>query len=121
MERRQFVTAGALTAVSASRAAGANERVIVALIGCGGRGRQVMRGLLEEPGTELAAACDVYLPNAERASNDLAGGRAKTLQDFRRLLEIKDVLCKCRLDVWSPARYTKPKGISRRCNWNRSF
>jgi predicted dehydrogenase len=91
MQRRQFVTAGALTAVSASRVAGANDRVVVALIGCGGRGRLVMRGLLQEPGTELAAAGDVYLPNAERASNDLAGGRAKTLQDFRRLLEVKDV------------------------------
>ena len=50
-----------------------------------------MRGLLQAPNTELAAACDVYHPNADRAANDLAGGRAQKLQDFRRLLEIKEV------------------------------
>jgi predicted dehydrogenase len=91
MERRDFVAATAWTALSASRVLGANDRVIVGLIGCGGRGRLVMRGLLQAPQTELAAACDVYDPNAERASKDLAGGRARTLKDFRRLLEIKEV------------------------------
>ena len=66
-------------------------RYPVGLIGCGGRGRLVMRGLLQAPDTDLAAVCDVYDPNAERASRDLAGGRAKTLKDFRRLLEMKEV------------------------------
>jgi predicted dehydrogenase len=91
MERRDFIGAAAWTALSASRVMGANDRVIVGLIGCGGRGRLVMRGLLQAPQTELAAACDVYDPNAERAARDLAGGRAQTLRDFRRLLEIKEV------------------------------
>ena len=91
MERRDFVAATAWSALSASRILGANDRVIVGLVGCGGRGRQVMRGLLQAPNTELAVACDVYDPNAERAANDLAGGHAKTLKDFRRLLDIKEV------------------------------
>ena len=91
MERREFVRTAAVTALSASRVFGANERVIVGLIGCGGRGRQVMHGLLQAPDTELAATCDVYDPNAERASKDLSGGHAKTIKDFRRLLEMKEV------------------------------
>ena len=51
MERRDFVAATAWTALSASRVLGANDRVIVGLIGCGGRGRLVMRGLLQAPQT----------------------------------------------------------------------
>lgn len=91
MERREFVAAAVGTAISQSRVLGANERLVVGLIGCGGRGRFVMRGLLQAPGTELVAACDVFDPNAQRASRDLSGGRAKTIKDFRRLLEMKDV------------------------------
>jgi predicted dehydrogenase len=91
MERREFVAAAFGTAVSASRVLGANDRVLVGLVGCGGRGRQVMRGMLEAPNTELAATCDVYDTNAERASRDLSQSRAKTIKDFRRLLEIKEV------------------------------
>jgi predicted dehydrogenase len=91
MQRREFVAATAWTALSAARVLGANDRVVVGLVGCGGRGRLVMRGLLQAPGTELAAACDVYDANAERASQDLSGGRAQTLKDFRRLLDMKEV------------------------------
>jgi hypothetical protein len=34
MERREFIAATAWTALSASRVFGANERVIVGLVGC---------------------------------------------------------------------------------------
>jgi predicted dehydrogenase len=91
MERRDFLTASAWTALSASRVMGANERVTLGLVGCGGRGRQVMRGMLQAPNTILAATCDVYDTNAQRAAKELTGGQAKTLRDFRRLLEIKEV------------------------------
>ncbi|MFN7998259.1 MAG: Gfo/Idh/MocA family oxidoreductase [Bryobacteraceae bacterium] len=91
MERRDFIGAGAWTALSAARVFGANDRVVVGMVGCGGRGRQVMRGMLQSPNTHLAAACDVYDPNAERAAKELSNGQARTLKDFRRLLEMKDV------------------------------
>ncbi len=91
MERRDFIAATAWTALSASRVRGANDRALVGLIGCGGRGREVMRGMLQAPNTELAAACDVYDTNAQRAAQDLSGGRAKSVKDFRRLLEMREV------------------------------
>ncbi|MGA2135372.1 MAG: Gfo/Idh/MocA family oxidoreductase [Bryobacteraceae bacterium] len=95
MERRQFVQnvtgAAAWTALSASRVLGANDRVQVGIIGCGGRGRTVMREMLRAPNTSLAAACDVYDTNAQRAATDLSGGQAKTLGDFRRLLEMRAI------------------------------
>ena len=41
---------GAWTALSQDRVPGANERVNVAIIGCGGRGRFVLRVMMEEGG-----------------------------------------------------------------------
>jgi predicted dehydrogenase len=87
----QSAGAAAWTALSAGKVLGANERVRVALIGCGGRGRLVMRGMLGAPQTELVAACDVYDPHAQQASMDMAGGKAQTFRDFRKLLERSDV------------------------------
>ncbi|MBZ5596465.1 MAG: Gfo/Idh/MocA family oxidoreductase [Acidobacteriia bacterium] len=89
MHRRQFLTSAA-TALAAGRAMGANDRVRVGLIGCGGRGRYVAGLMREAPGVEYVAAADVYLPNAERA-RQWAGPNARAFQDFRQLLDQKDV------------------------------
>jgi len=95
MKRREFVRnatgAAAWTALSASRVLGANDRVTLGIIGCGGRGRLVMREMLRAPDTSLAATCDVYDTNAERGSHEFSGGQAKTVKDFRRLLEMKEI------------------------------
>jgi predicted dehydrogenase len=88
MQRRQFLTAAGLLA--AQRVMGANDHVTVGLIGCGGRGRYVAGLMREAPGVEFAATADVYLPNAERAK-EWAGPSATAYQDFRRLLERKDI------------------------------
>src|SRR5690349_73285 len=83
MERRHFIAGW--TALSASRVLGANDRVGLAIIGCGGRGRMVMHEMLRAPNTELVAAADVYDTNAARA------GAAKTFRDFRRVFELREV------------------------------
>ncbi|MCW5964283.1 MAG: Gfo/Idh/MocA family oxidoreductase [Bryobacterales bacterium] len=85
MKRRQFVA----TALAASQVLGANERVRLALIGCGGRGRYVAGFAKEHPNAAFVATADVYLPNAEAAAGQL--GATTPLQDFRRLLDRKDV------------------------------
>ncbi|MBA3442185.1 MAG: Gfo/Idh/MocA family oxidoreductase, partial [Pyrinomonadaceae bacterium] len=96
MRRREFIkqaiqnTALISTAISAKRVLGANERVVVGLIGCGGRGRNVAKLMREVPGVEFAAVCDVYEPNAASAK-EWAGQRARVFKDFRKLLEDKDV------------------------------
>ena len=77
-------------AASAGRVLGANDRVVVGMIGCGGRGRYVARGMREAPNAEFGATADVYLPNAEKA-REWAGPQAKAFQDFRRLLELKNI------------------------------
>lgn len=77
-----------MTAASAARIAGANERVRIGVIGCGGRGRYVARWM-REAGAQITGAADVYLPNAERLKEE-SGGDCATYQDFRRMLERAD-------------------------------
>lgn len=88
--RRRFLTLAPVVGAAARRVLGANERVVVGLIGCGGRGRYVARLMREVSGVEFAAVCDVYAPNAE-AARQWAGGNARAYKDFRHLLERKDI------------------------------
>jgi predicted dehydrogenase len=97
MKRREFINravSGAAvistTAASAKRILGANGRVRLGLIGCGGRGMQVANLMRQAPGAEYVAVCDVYEPNALRA-REWAGASARAFGDFRKLLESKDV------------------------------
>jgi len=56
MRRRSFVKTSGLgmTALSTQRILGANDRVNIALIGCGGRGRGVARSMREAPNVASA-------------------------------------------------------------------
>src|SRR5688572_20355681 len=90
MERRDFVKASGLTALSASRILGANDRLNIGLIGCGGRGRYVARLMREAPNVAYTAVADVYRTNGELA-REWAGADAKYFADFRKLLDLKEV------------------------------
>jgi len=94
MTRRDFSrTAAGLAAASAlstSRILGANDRVRVGLIGSGGRGRQDWGNFLKQPSVEPVAVCDVYEPFLNKGL-EMTQARAKPYQDFRRLLEQKDI------------------------------
>src|SRR6185312_6982183 len=97
MKRRQFIKRMAQTAavvstsaLSAQRVFGANERVRVGLIGCGGRGMFDAKLMRDVPNVEFAAVCDLYPQHLARAK-EWAGTTAKEYKDFRRLLEQKDV------------------------------
>jgi len=96
MKRRAFlknVAGVSLLAAAPSWGAdhvdGANERVRLGVIGCGGRGRFVARHLVEA-GAQLVALCDVYEINL-RAAHQEVGGSCRCLQDFRRVPEQRDV------------------------------
>jgi predicted dehydrogenase len=96
MRRRDFlaatVGAGAcsFSALSYGQIAGANNRVRVALIGCGSRGITVARLMREAPDTHFVAVCDVYRANADRAKQ-WAGEGATAYGDFRRALDRQDI------------------------------
>ncbi|MHC1763077.1 MAG: Gfo/Idh/MocA family protein [Verrucomicrobiia bacterium] len=98
MKRRRFIqqllqtatVAGTADAFSTSRVLGANDRVQVALIGCGGRGMLVAKLMQAVPGVEVAAVCDVYDQRA-LAAQAWAGPGCKTFRDFRRVLELPQI------------------------------
>jgi predicted dehydrogenase len=97
VQRRQFIQRAAQTAAVASASAlsfgqilGANERVHVGLIGCGGRGMAVARLMRAVPNVTFAAVCDVYEPHAA-AAKEWAGSGCRSYRDFRDLLRQKDI------------------------------
>jgi predicted dehydrogenase len=85
--------AAALTAVSYSRAFGANDRVNLAFIGVGNRGDQLLDAFLVHKDMNASAVCDVYKPYlpAAAAKIEKAGGGAKSFHDYRTLLAEKDI------------------------------
>jgi len=92
-DRRTFsktLAGGAYMALNASRVLGANDRIGVGIIGCGGQGSGNWRNFLAQPDVTPVAVCDVFQPNRERAA---ASSKEKVAQykDFRQLLDNKDV------------------------------
>jgi predicted dehydrogenase len=89
--RRSFLVAGGLTALSASRAVGANDTIRIGVIGCGGR---MMRGDLAAAeaggGFALVAGCDVYAPRREEV-HARSNNQATTHLDYRELLDKQNV------------------------------
>jgi predicted dehydrogenase len=94
LTRRGFFGAAAVaasTARSYSQVAGANQRLRVGVIGCGGQAAGHMQDLVkmkDSDQVEIAAVCDLFDKRAERAAK-VTGGRI--VKDYRRLLESKDV------------------------------
>lgn len=76
-----------MAAASAARVAGANSRLRIALVGCGGRGRSVAAKMAAVEGVEYGYFCDVYDRQAESAREELAGGSGKVGRDYRRVID----------------------------------
>lgn len=94
IERREFLKQAAASAVvgltlSPSRVLGANERVRLGIIGPGARGQELMKEFLRLPNVEFVAAADVYTRRREEAKQ--LAPAAKTFDDHRRLLDLKDL------------------------------
>src|SRR5687767_7342572 len=100
MDRRTFLKRGLQSAAAlglgapavfaAGRVLGANDRVRLAVIGVGGRGRVHFKNFRDwsrkpEKKLELIAACDVWDVRAQEAAAS-AGPEVKTYRDYRELL-----------------------------------
>jgi predicted dehydrogenase len=81
-------------AASQDRIAGANRRVRIALIGCGGQGNADLR-LALRLGAQLVALCDVddeqVTKTAQRVDREFTQKPDLTTRDFRRVLDRKDI------------------------------
>src|SRR6266568_198427 len=92
--RRDFVkqsvlSAAAFLAYPPARVLGANDRVRVGMIGVGGRGQELLNQVLELRDIQLVAIADIYSRRREEAKKAAPG--ILTLDDHRRLLDMKDV------------------------------
>lgn len=92
LTRREFQAAAvAVSAASYAQVPGANERLRLGVIGCGGMATAHMNRLVEmrEPDNlEIVAVSDVYQPRLEKAAA-LTGG--KPMKDYRQLLDDKSI------------------------------
>jgi predicted dehydrogenase len=96
LTRRTFTRAGVaatlgLRALEAARAAGANDRIRLGVIGTGNRGCQVLQFFLKHPDVEVPMLCDVSRSTVEAANAKFLGGRAEVCGDFRKLLDRQDI------------------------------
>ena len=72
MTRREFVGTSAASALSYSQVIGANERLRIGVIGCGGQATEHMRNLVKMRDTDncdVIAVCDVFDKRAEQAAS----------------------------------------------------
>jgi len=97
LSRREFtqaaVASGAgtvMTASSASRVYGANDRIRLGFIGLGNRGDQVLAAFLEHKDCEVAAICDIYQPYLDHAAKKI-GTAPKQFSDYRKMLARPDI------------------------------
>ena len=107
LTRRDFLGATAGMAVLSTTSAagawrrvqGANNRVRLALIGCGSRGSQVADFFLRHEDAQYVAACDVFKERLDarvaafgKSANPVQGGTSvEAVDDYRRILDRKDV------------------------------
>jgi predicted dehydrogenase len=90
--RRSFVGAGAaaITAAGWQRVRGANERIGVGFIGYGLIGKRHLLDFQAQPDAELVAVAEAHRGRRAEATSQI-GGSAKGYDDFRRLLDDKNV------------------------------
>jgi predicted dehydrogenase len=100
MDRRSFLgtaAAAGLTAASVANrasAAGANQTILVGVMGTGGRGTEHAKSFSKLFGVEVAYVCDVDAARAGKAAQEVekTGKPApKTVGDFRRMLDDKSI------------------------------
>ena len=99
--RRSFLASTALgstvpmTAASASRVLGANDRIRLGLIGCGGMGRGDLRDMLRAGDTEAVALCDVDESQIAKTERDVTSDFDQRpdlrTADFRRVVDRDDI------------------------------
>ena len=93
LKRTAAAAAGTTLFLGGQKAHGSfspNEKIVVALVGCGGMGNAHLANLAGRTDVEVAAVCDVCIPRYEDAQKRV-GGRCEGYQDWRKILDRKDI------------------------------
>ncbi|MEK7405575.1 MAG: Gfo/Idh/MocA family oxidoreductase [Acidobacteriota bacterium] len=96
-DRRQFVTAASAAALRPERILGANDRIGIAVIGCGRRGllKEVLQ-FAKETNVEVRAVCDTWRPQREKAAADVTAAAGNQPEQFVRY---QDVVARKEIDA----------------------
>ena len=86
MEQTSVASLSILTAASAQRILGANDRVRIGFIGVGNRGDQVLDAFVVHPDAQIISIADVYQPYLPFAAHK-AGGSPALHKDYRKILD----------------------------------
>lgn len=97
--RREFLkmasaglaASAAMDHAMASAAKSANDKLVVGLIGCGGRGKHDAALFQNTSNVELRYVCDVDEARRDEAAHKLNVDRSRAVSDMRRVLDDKDV------------------------------
>lgn len=91
LDRRTFIYAGSGAILNAQTPP--SDRIVLGVIGSGGRGTFVMSVFQKDPSVRVGAICDVYEPNLENAltAASRAGSRPKPYRNYKQLLDDKSV------------------------------
>ncbi len=101
-DRRQFLKqTGALVAGTAAlgfanstRAAGANDKIVMGIIGPGGQGTNLLKSFAAQKDVEFAYVCDVDADRLAKAAKEvetITGKAPKSVKDLRHILDDKSV------------------------------
>lgn len=100
MNRRRFLgkatrSGAALAAVASlskpGKSVAANDKILMGVIGSGGRGRRLMQLCLRgDPAVQFVGVCDAYEPR-RRQGMEIAGPNAKEFVDHRKILEMAEI------------------------------
>lgn len=103
--KKSMAATASLTALSHSRALGANEKIVVGVMGLGGRGTFLANEFAKRSDCEIAWLCDADTRRFGRARvmvEEEQGRLPKITQNFREILDDKnvDVLINATPDHW---------------------
>src|SRR5690606_33096144 len=90
--RRTFLNTGitasaVLLSTRRARAADARADIRAAMIGTGGRGRGVLRAVVNSPGVKVTALCDINEKNLDQGAKIAERDKPKRFSDYRNMLE----------------------------------
>ncbi len=83
-----------MSAKSYARILGANDKINMAIAGVNGRGKALLKAIAASENTSIGYICDVdsrVIENASGMVNDLMGSKPEGIEDFRKLVEKKDL------------------------------
>jgi predicted dehydrogenase len=92
--RRTFLGTSLATVAASTTYASANEKLVVGVMGTGGRGTYLSQAFGKQPNVEIAYVCDVDSGRAGKVGEAVAKAsksQPKVVGDFRRILDDKAV------------------------------